>query len=300
VRIDQLISFVRCAELGSLSAAARAEGIPKSTLSRLLHELERDLRVRLVNRSSRGIVLTDEGAIFLGHARQILDDIQAAENAVRPSGGGPGGIVRITTPYTFGVTFIAPLLPAFFRAYPAIDVQIELTSRNVDLVREGYDLAVRIGPLPASVVARRIMGNPIGLCASPDYLARHGNPARPEDLPAHPLLLIGSPRMEAALTLWHESSRCRVTVAPKLLSSDPAVILQATLAGVGIGQIPLILAGEPLARGELVQLLSEWTMPEADISLIYPGGRTLAPRIRALMEFICHGLAARDGPVGTR
>lgn len=291
MRIDQLRAFVRCAELGALSAAARAERLPKATLSRKLRELEAGLGVALLVRSSRGLGLTDEGRDLLGRARRILDEVDAAAAAMRPSAAGPSGVVRLTAPYTFGLTFVAPLLPAFLAAYPAVDVQVELTSRNVDLVAEGYDLAVRIGAPPPDTVARRLMGNPLGLCASPDYLARHGTPDGPAALLAHRLLLIGSPRARAALRLSRGRESVLVDATPKLLSSDPAVILRASQAGVGIGQIPLILARSELADGALAPVLPEWTMPEENIFLIHPAGRKPPPRVRAFAEFVGERLA---------
>ncbi len=284
MQIDQIRAFVRCAELGSLSAAAKAEAVPKSTQSRLLRALETTVGVPLFNRSSRGMALTQDGLTLLAHGRKILDDIETAAAAVRPSAAAPSGVVRLTAPYTFGVTYLSPMLPAFLAAYPGIDVHIELTSRNVDLTAEGYDLAVRIGTPPADMVARRLMGNPLRLCASPDYLERYGAPAHPDDLAAHRLLLIGSPRARAALRLWRGGGSHLVDPPPKLLSSDPAVILRSTLAGVGIGQIPMIIAKAEIQRGALIPVLSEWTMPEADISLIHAAGPL--PRVRALADFI--------------
>jgi DNA-binding transcriptional LysR family regulator len=159
MRITELSAFVRCAELGGLSAAARTEQRPKSTLSRSLRGLERDLKVRLFERSARGVVLTDEGRAFLPHAREVLESIERATAAAGFFKSGPVGDVRITAPYTFGVTFIAPLLPAFLNANPGLNVHMELTSRNVGLAEEGFDLAVRIGAVPPGLVAHRLARN---------------------------------------------------------------------------------------------------------------------------------------------
>jgi DNA-binding transcriptional LysR family regulator len=291
MQIDQIRAFVRCAELGSLSAAARAEGVPKSTLSRILHDLEQSLKVELLKRTSRGVVLTQDGRVFLGHARQILEDVDAAAAAVRHTAAAPAGTIRFTAPYTFGVTFIAPLMPGFFRSFPSINVHVELTSRNVDFLTEGYDVGIRIGPPPPELVARRIMGNTVILCASADYLARRGNPSVPADLAAHHILLIGSPRSTSALRLWNAGAASLVTTTPRMVSTDPAMILRSVLEGAGIGQIPVILARSELAKGELVHILPAWTMPEVDISVIYPAGRPLAPRVRVFVDFICDALA---------
>jgi len=298
MQIDQIRAFVRCAELGGLSAAARAERMPKSTLSRLLTDLERDLRVKLLDRSSRGVVATQEGRLFLAHARQVLESVEAASASVRPSRAKPAGVVRVTAPYTFAVTFIAPALPAFFDAFPAIDVHLELTSRNVDVLDEGFDLAVRIGTPPPHLVARRLMGNPLRLLASPAYLAAHGAPTRVDDLERRPLLLIGSSRGAAGLRLTRAGGEYVCSAAPKLLSSDPAVVLSATLAGAGIGQIPLIIAGETVRSGALIPVLPEWSQREADISLLYASSRAFTPRVRAFVDFLQANLATSAVPTG--
>lgn len=294
MQIDQVRAFVRCAELGSLSAAARVERVPKSTLSRLLHELEVSLQARLLDRSSRGVALTDEGRAFLGAARQLLEDIRAAKALVRATASAAAGVVRLTAPYTFGVTFLAPLLPEFLRAHPAIDLQVELTSRNLDLVEQGFDLAVRIGPTPGGYIAHRLMGNPNLLCASPGYLAERGCPRSVEDLDHHALLLIGSPRTTSALKLSRGKVTRMLTSPPRLLSSDPAVVKCATLASAGIGQVPRILSERELSEGALVQVLPEWTMDNAEISIIQPAIRSYPPRVALFVEF----LKARLGNAG--
>jgi DNA-binding transcriptional LysR family regulator len=295
MQIDQIRAFVRCAELGSLSAAARVERVPKSSLSRLLHDLELSLQTRLLDRSSKGMALTDEGRVFLGPARQLLEDIQAAVALVKVSAAAPAGVVRLTAPYTFGVTFLAPLLPGFLRAYPAIDLQVELTSRNLDLAEQGYDLAIRIGTPPGGYVAHRLMGNPLLLCASPGYLAECPKLAEVEDLAQHALLLIGSPRQASALKLTRGAVTQVVTSPPRLMSSDPAVVKIAALAGAGIGQVPLILARQELADGTLVQVLPDWTLEEVDISVIYPVGRKLPPRVRLFLSYVQTALREAKG-----
>ncbi len=293
MRFDQIRAFVRCAELGSLSAAARAEGVPKSTLSRLLRELEQPLKVELLNRTSRGVVLTQDGQVFLGRARQILAEVDSATAALRHTAEAPSGVIRFTAPYTFGATFIAPVIPDFLRAYPSISVQVELTSRNIDFAAEGFDVGIRIGAPPPELAARRLMGNPIMLCASPGYLARFGDPRTPDDLAAHPLLVIGNPRSTTVFRMSRGGSAFVVQSPPRLVSTDPSFVLRAMLDGAGIGQTPAILVRRELSGGELVRVLPDWTMPEADISIIYPAGRTLAPRVRAFVDFLCDALAER-------
>jgi DNA-binding transcriptional LysR family regulator len=199
---------------------------------------------------------------------------------------GPMGDVRLTAPYTFGVTFIAPLLPVFLAAHPGLNVHIELTSRNVDLVEEGFDMAVRIGRPPQFLVAHRLVKNRLRLCASAEYCAQFGEPQTPAELSRHPLLLIGSSRTGAALKLSNGRSRINISTPARLLSSDPSVILQAVKAGAGVGEVPEILAHETLRRGALITLLPGWSLPTLDISLIYPRSRALAPRVKALIDYL--------------
>ena len=290
MQMDQVRALVRCADLGGLSAVARAEHTPKSTLSRLIRELEQELGVRLMQRSVQGMKLTDEGLAFLPHARQLLDDLDIAVAVASSFRDGPKGVVRLTAPYSFGVSFIGPLLPDFLARYPALSVQLDLTSRNVDLVREGYDLAVRIGPTPAGMAGRPLLENPLQLCASPAYLATRTLPATPADLAGHPLLLIGRPGAGVALRLQHGRRQAVVEVPARLQSSDPSIILQATLAGAGVGQIPLMLGGGLVEQGKLVPILPLWRQPVATVGLVFPGSRALAPRVLALVDYLAERL----------
>ncbi len=286
LRLDEIHAFIRCVELGGLSAAARAEGLPKSSLSRLLRQLEDKVGARLLERTTRGVRLTPEGYAFLGPARRILEDIDRARASVGYFRDRPRGVVRITAPYTFGVTFIGPLLPDFLAANPGIDVQLELTSRNIDIIQEGFDLAVRIGEVPAATESLWLTTNRARLMASPAYLRLWGEPATPGDLVGRPLLLIGAARAPPSLALTRGSDRVVVATAPRLLSSDPSILIQAAAAGVGIGQIPLILAGDLLARGELAPVLRDWVLPSVDINLISARGVEMTPRVRAFAAYL--------------
>jgi DNA-binding transcriptional LysR family regulator len=296
--IEELKAFLRCAELGSLSAAARAERMPKSSLSRLLRALEAGLAVRLLERSARGVVLTEEGRALLPHARQVLDDLDLAAAAARTFAHGPTGLVRLSAPYSFGLRFIAPLLPEFLAQHPGVNIQLELTSRNVDLIAEGFDLAVRIGAVPPALVGRKLLDNPLLLAASPGYLAARGRPETPEALARHDLLLIGAGRSVGALKLARDAAEQVVAIAPRLLSNDPSVIVCAAEAGVGIGQVPRILVEAALADGRLLPVLPGWRMAEVAISLILPSGRALVPRVRVLADFLTARLRATGQGAG--
>jgi DNA-binding transcriptional LysR family regulator len=293
MRLDQITAFIRCAEAGSLSAAARAERMPKSTVSRLLAELELDIGARLFDRSSKGLKLTDEGRAMLSHGRGILSSVETARAAIRPAPNRLSGVVRLTAPYTFGMTFLAPHLSAFFAKHPLVHVQMDLSSRNIDLLEEGYDVAVRIGNPPPGMVAHVLSANPLKLCASPAYLKRSGTPKSPTELEKHPLLVIGRPRSKAALRLVHHGGSHFVEAMPRLVSSDPALVLKATLDGCGIGQIPEIIGREPLERRQIVEVLPLWKMTTEDIFIISPRDRASVPRVSTFVEFLTKALRSQ-------
>ena len=290
MRLDQIEAFVRCAETGSISAAARSERVPKSTLSRLIVELEAELHARLLDRSARGVSLTEEGLLFLERGRQVLDAAQDAAAAFLPVRHGLTGVVRMTAPYTFGVTFVAPHLSSFFEAHPGIGVHLELSSRNAGLVEEGFDLAVRIGE-PSGMESKLLMANPIKLAATPSYLHREGVPRVPADLECRRLLVIGRSRARAALELNRGNRSYTVGVSPRLVSSDPAVVLRATLDGCGIGEIPGVIARKEFDCGALVEVLPAWPLSGNNVYLVSPQARATIPRVRALADFLVGRLA---------
>jgi DNA-binding transcriptional LysR family regulator len=197
----------------------------------------------------------------------------------------------MTAPASFATTFLAPLLPPFLLANPAISVHLDLTGRNSDILAEGFDLAIRIGRPPPNLGSRTLMGNPVRLMASPAYVRRWGEPRTPDDLSHHPLLLIGGPRARPTLELQRGSERIEVAVAPRMICSDPLVVIQAVVAGVGVGLIPLILAGERLRRGELSPVLSEWAMPGGEVHLVHGRGGDLPPRVAALIDHLVEALS---------
>jgi DNA-binding transcriptional LysR family regulator len=288
---EELRAFAHVAELGGVSAAARALGLPKSRVSRLLADLEADLAIRLAHRSTRGLALTDEGRAFLGHARRVLAEWEQARESVAPGGGAARGAIRVTAPYSLGARLIGPLLPAFLERHPDVRVDLQLTSRHVDLVEEGFDLAVRIAPPPSSTLwRRRLASNPIRLCASPAYLARAGDVEAPERLAAHALLVIAHRPGEVRLEFARGAESVRIAVTPRLACNDPTALIEAALAGVGVAETPLIVGRRYLETGELVVVLPDWRLPEAEICALFPPGRAMAPRVRVFVDFLVEAL----------
>ncbi len=260
--------FVRVVESGSFTSAAQALGLPKSSVSRSIARLEQDLGVRLLQRTTRKLAPTDAGQAFFERVRGALAGVDDAANAVRELGGEPRGVVRVTAPadaYAFGA---AEAVADFVRRYPSIRVEFALTTRRVDLVAEGFDLAIRAGRLEDStLVARRIGLAPLALFASPAYLKRRGHPKSLAELAQHDCVLFRSHGGKATWTLEGPDGEQSVEVHGRISVDDMAFMMRACVAGAGIGLFPAPLAREPLARGLLQSLLRDYTLALGDSAL---------------------------------
>ena len=283
------------ARLGNLSAAARALNVTPPAATRRLALLEKRLGVRLVNRTTRSFSLTSEGETYRQHATRILGDILDMEDIISSS-RRPHGLLRINATLGFGRTTIAPLLSEFARRYPQVEVQMEVTDRPVDLVENGFDLAIRFGTLPDKRLnARRILSNRRFLCASPLYLERHGTPSGLADLAHHRCII--HRQNDDAYGIWrfthHDHSEV-VKVHGMLSSNDGDIVLGWALDEHGI----LIRSEWDLAKylesGRLRVVLPDFTLPAADLYVYYPSQRNLAARTRAFIDFL---VAHFDQPV---
>ena len=284
-----LRAFARIADLGSLSAAARALGMPKSSASRSLVRLEVAAGSALIERSTRRLRLTDAGRLMQRHARRILDDVGEAENALLGLIGVPRGTLRVSVGFTFAVGPLAPMLPVFLARYPEVRVALSIDNRTVDLLAEEFDIAIRIGPLPDSdLIARRLPAIPLWTCASPAYLAARGTPATVGDLRSHELIgrvdRRATWRFRAPGGVLHE-----IEVVPGTVVPEPAV-LQAVLAGgAGIGRLPDFAARDAVARGTLVRLLPEHE-DAVDVHALYPSHRSLSAKVRVFLDALAEHL----------
>lgn len=280
--------FARVVELRSISSAARKLGLPKSTISRNVARLEEALGARLVQRSTRGLGITDTGAVFHGHCLRILADVEAAEAAVSQLQSAPRGLLRVSVPATFAHVFLGPLLAEFLQRYPELRVAMEVTNRNVDLVEEGVDVAVRAGRLvDSSLISRRLGAVRFVLCAAPAYLHREGTPQEPAELPAHAVADVMP--LEGSRT-WRLSGpagqEVDVTLTPRLGVNDPGMVYRAVAGGAGLGWVPEFLCAEDLRAGRLRQLLPGWSRPAAEMHALFPSQRDLAPKVRAFVDFL--------------
>lgn len=287
--------FVRAVDHGSFSAAARALGLSPSAVSRQVRRLEDGLGVRLINRSTRSITLTEEGHAFYERCARIVADIDEAQALVMSMGEHVQGRLRVTATVAFAKAHLLPLIPEFLRRYPELKLVLELTDRPVDLVAEGVDVAIRFTEQIAdtSVVARKLANNKRVICASPAYLELNGVPERPADLLRHNCLRLST------VTSWNDwefdepDGKRILRVTGNFEANSADAIYHAVLAGVGIARLSTYLVAEDLLAGRLARVLPEYTYEKADILAIYPDRRNLSPKVRAFVDY----LAGCLGPV---
>lgn len=288
---NDLHLFVEAVNSGGFAAAARHLGVPKSTVSKRVAELEADLGIRLIHRTSRSFVLTDAGTDFYDHARAAVIEAQAAESVVQRRQAEPAGTVRITASVPVAQFHLADRLPALARAYPKLDLQLHVTDRFVDLVRDGFDIAIRshFAQLPDSdLMQRRMKVDRITLVAAPDYLARRGTPGRPEDLVGHDGLLT-SPTSRT----WHmknnDGQEVQVTPTVRLVADESSVLLRAAAAGLGITCLPEAMSTVSMERGELIRVLPDWDAGTVTSTILTPHRRGQLPAVRAVIDFLAGG-----------
>jgi DNA-binding transcriptional LysR family regulator len=288
-RLTSMAVFVKTAETGSFSAAARALGMSAQMAGKHIDALETQLGMRLLHRSTRRHSLTDAGRLYLDGCRRVLAEDDAATASVLAQSDHPRGTVRVTAPNAFGACRLMPEVSAFLASYPEVAVDLVLSDRNLDLMEEGIDVAIRIGQLPASdLIARPLADYRLIACASPAYLAARGVPVHPRDLAAHDCLHHGSGN-RASPRLWTFTGPDGVFTAEpanRLRVNDGRVLVDAAVAGGGI-----ILAGEPtvhdhLVAGRLARVLEDYPGPVRAMHLVYPGGRPLPPKLRVLTDWM--------------
>jgi hypothetical protein len=286
--------LVRVVQEGSFRSAARALGMPKTTVSRKVAELEEQLGVQLLQRTTRTLALTDAGSAFVEEAEGAIARLDAAEAAVTELQREPRGKLRVTTTIPLGETFLAPIVADFLGAYPGLEVMVHLTDRHVDLVAERFDIAIRTGALPdSSLVAKLIGSSAYRVVASPAYLARHGTPRRPSDLSAHACLRF-TKSGTAVRTTWPFGKGKRATevsVSGRLVSDDFVVLRRAAERGLGVARLPVVVAYEALAAGSLVSLLESDAPPPTPVHILHVGGRHVSSRTRAFIDFVHPRLA---------
>lgn len=291
--LDAAALFVKVIDAGSFRGAARALGVPKSTLSRRVAALEERLGARLLQRTTRRLGLTDAGVAYHRQASQAIAVLDDAERTVSELQEYPRGSLRVTAPMLFGVLFLPELVAEFLTTYPEVQLSLDLSDRAVDLVNEGYDLAIRAGVLAdSSWIAHKLGGAPLQLLASPAYLRARGTPSRPEELTEHDCLIFGTqPR---AVWPFGGGRRARsVSVRGRMASNNFLVLRDAAIAGLGICRIPGFLAVEAARRRRLVTLLDEHVHDPTPLHVVYPSARHVSPKVRAFVDFVRARLGQR-------
>lgn len=287
--------FAKVAEERSFAAAARMMGVSVATVSRAVTRLEERLGGRLFNRTSRRLALTDLGNMLAERASKMYADAEEAELYAREASRRPRGLIKLAAPLSFGVTWVAPILPDFFRQYPEITLDLHLTDAHVDLIGDGFDAALRIAVLvDSSLVAKLIAPVRRFVVASPRYIARYGRPQHPQDLGSHQCLSYNTrPR------LWKFKHRetgeeVQVTPAGLMRGNTAEALLPTVLDGQAITEIPEFIATEHFAKKELEPQLLDWQMPEGGLYFVTPTARARPAKVSALADFMTARLS--DGP----
>lgn len=299
--LNDLYFFAAVVEHGGFSAASRALGVPKSRLSKRVSQLEEGLGVRLLQRTTRKFVVTEAGERFYRHCQAMLAEARAATDAVAELGGEPHGIVRVSCPVSVAQSMLAPRLPEFLAEHPAVQVRLLVSNRRVDLVGEGFDVAIRVREKldsDALLVARSLGSSRVVLVASPEFLASHGEPRDPEALSGLPVLSMHEQEGEQTWDLYDEAcSKTTVVVQPRLVCGDFRVLVDAALAGTGIAWVPESACAAELRSGRLRVVLPGWGLPQGTLHIVYPSRRGMLPAVRAMVEFLAasleHGLGAK-------
>lgn len=287
-KFKELESFVAVATMGSLSAAARAEGIAPTMMGRRMNALEARLGIKLLTRSTRRLSLTSEGSALLEQAQRILLDLAETEARIAQGSASPSGPLRISAPAGFGRRHVAPLLPEFLASYPDVIVSLDLSDRLVDLIEERYDCAIRIGDLDDSrFIGLRLADNQRVIVAAPDYLARRGRPGTPEELLEHNCLVFGNHTNQAKGWLLKQGGIVRaIRVKGNMACGDGSVLHQWTLAGHGLSWRSLWEVREDLAGGRLVSVLDEYAAPANGIFAMLPERKHLPLRVRLFIDML--------------
>lgn len=284
-KLRAMETFVCIVDAGSLTAAAGALGVSLTAVVRTLAGLEARLGLRLLNRTTRRMALTDEGRDYYVLCRRILTELDEGEGALSHRRLEPSGTLRLTAPVMFGTRHVAPAVADFLDAHPAMRVEMLLMDRVTDLLEEGMDVAVRIGPLAdSSLVAVTLGHTPRVVCASPGYLARHGRPETPADLARHRCVCFTGLSADPDWEFRAEGRTVRVPVAGVLSTNQIDGAIDACRRGLGCGMFLGYQVAEALAAGELVRILTEYETLSRPVSLLYPHARLLSPRIRAFVD----------------
>ncbi|MBL4606644.1 MAG: LysR family transcriptional regulator [Pseudomonadales bacterium] len=292
---ESMALFVRIAETGSFSAAAKEFNTTQPTASKRIADLESHLSTKLLRRTTRHIKLTDTGKEYYDRCIIILREMEDAEHAIKQLQTSPTGTIKVTTGVAFGTAHILPRLHEFFESYPGLNVILHLTDQQIDLVQEGVDIALRMGNLPDSELsAKLICSSPMITVASPAHIAKYGAPKHPKELSLHPCALYSGREKPRKWRFQENDMEIFVDVQGKFMTNDAAAYRAALLANLGLGVVPLWLVGDLIQTGALVQILDEFSIEALPIHAVYPPGKRISSKVRYFSEFLTEHLNICD------
>jgi DNA-binding transcriptional LysR family regulator len=291
-RFESLRAFVQVVEQRGFAAAARGMGLSRSAVNKLVLNLEDDLKVQLLHRTTRKVTPTPTGLAFYERCGAILADLEDAERAVTHLQTEPRGQLRVNAPMSFGTLYLAPAMAEFLAQYPDLQVELSLSDRFIDPIAEGFDVTVRIArpPASASLIVHELCAVPVILCAAPAYLAQYGMPETPAALATHACLTYGHLAGENQWTLIGPAGKHTVTVRGPLCSNNGEPLREAAIRGLGVTLLPRFLVEEALRSHQLQQILSAYTAPPISVCVLYPVNRHLSTKVRLFTEFLQHKL----------
>jgi len=291
--LDHLRTFVAVAKQLSFAKAARILDKDSSVVTRRIHSLEQHLKVRLFERTTRHMTLTEAGRNYLARVQAALEELQLAESELQARREHPHGLLRVSVPLTYGRLWIAPLLPGFLQKYPEVELDVRFSDRYVDLIEEGFDVAIRLGALRDSgFVARKLGAWQRKLFASPSYLKRRGVPQQPQDLERHRGLAFAGTECPSDWIMTRGRERVKISIPTVMTTDDATSLVIAAEAGSGIVVASEWLVWEQLARGELVPVLADWLAgPPGGIHALYPSARLLPSKTRVFVDWLAQHLA---------
>jgi LysR family transcriptional regulator, regulator for bpeEF and oprC len=292
MEFSALTALVKVVQTGSFTRAAEQLGTQKAYLSRVISKLESELGVRLLERTTRSLSLTEVGREFYERAVGILGAVEAAERMTQQVHGEPRGVLRITCGVEFGMIAVSRWISSYLERFPAVSVETEFTGRLVDIVHEGFDLAVRVGTLSDSSLAARKLGELCyGLYAAKGYLQRRGRPSAPHQLAEHDLIMFSAGSHRQGWRLLRGDEEHRIEQSARLRVNNSFAVRDAASRALGIARLPRVVAAPMLASGQLVPVLEEWATPNVPVNALFASARYLTPKVRS---FIDHAVAAFD------
>jgi len=298
VDLNDIVVFVRVVEAGSFTAAARLLGMPKTTVSRRIASLEREVGVRLVQRTTRSLSMTDAGRLYYEQSSQALRTIEDANLRLAETRAEPSGTIRISAPVGFGAHYLTSAVFDFLAAFPKTQVELHLTDDKLNLVENRIDLAFRTGILPDSTLTARKLGSTHRiLCGSPDYLARHGEPQAAADLARHHCVIAGPSTGSAHGVLDGPRGQETVSVSGRFAANEMQAVIAAAIAGYGIAQLPYQVAEALVRNGRLRRVLGDYTTPVGGVYAVYPTSRHVSPLVKAFIELTAKHISMPLRPV---